>query len=122
MRNRTKKFINAYTFIVICMNVLIIGCFEDKGNYEYSELNEIHIDTLASPWRVDFQEEVILTPNVVTSKESEYEYYWLLIDKQSNIACDTISREKELKYTVNLAAGSQYTSALFLLIWYHTQY
>ena len=106
MRNRTKKFINAYTFIVICMNVLIIGCFEDKGNYEYSELNEIHIDTLASPWRVDFQEEVILTPNVVTSKESEYEYYWLLIDKQSNIACDTISREKELKYTVNLAAGS----------------
>ena len=60
MRNRTKKFINAYTFIVICMNVLIIGCFEDKGNYEYSELNEIHIDTLASPWRVDFQEEVIL--------------------------------------------------------------
>ena len=54
------------------MNVLIIGCFEDKGNYEYSELNEIHIDTLASPWRVDFQEEVILTPNVVTSKESEY--------------------------------------------------
>ena len=117
MRNRTKKFINAYTFIVICMNVLIIGCFEDKGNYEYSELNEIHIDTLASPWRVDFQEEVILTPNVVTSKESEYEYYWLHLSQPNLI--DALSyEESEFRQTeweflnkgsINIKSYSHYT-------------
>ena len=119
--NRLEKTIG-YVFAV---TLLLAGCLDDKGNYDYDfdSVEEIKIDTsgidatvLYGAWNVGDVKR--LAPKVTYSHPERLAYYWLMMDAHyapvtvgnSEVypPADTIGREAELEYTIALEPGNSY--------------
>ena len=69
-------------FNIILLLILFIGCYEDKGNYDYRELQEVVIELPVDRYSIQFGEALRITPVITTSiPEEDLRYYWeFLID------------------------------------------
>lgn len=77
------------------------SCMKEKGNYDYSDLNEITIDTLNMRTLSQF-DSLKLTPVISQSKfdteeNLDFLWYWYRTDVDERII-DTLSTERNLKY------------------------
>lgn len=98
-----KKLI-LYICILPC---LWLACTEDKGSYDYREVNELTIDTIRD-MRVEAYQVVNVPAKVHSSlKSGKLEYLWYLYTGDK-LEVDTISMESTLDWKVNLAVG-EYT-------------
>lgn len=111
-----------YSVLVLLLATLsITSCYVDQGNYDYTAVSEIKIDTIGMPNRlelnnVEIGKTLTLKPNVTYTKDiTKLEYYWIKYayyygPVQSGNAivypqADTIGHEHELNWDVNGAPG-----------------
>lgn len=89
---------------------LMVSCFEDKGNYDYSEFTEPEISNVEDSYsKISFQDTLFIHPEI--TPEAEYDYLWTIYESYSSLPDngmpqDTIGREKDLAYPVSLPNGT----------------
>lgn len=98
---------------VILFSCIIAACFDDKGNYDYSEKPQITIEGLEELYsKVAFQDILRIDPEVTSNNpEDQLSYLWTTFPPDYDsyegipLPADTIGREKVLEYPVNLKTG-----------------
>lgn len=83
--------------LFILVSVLLWGCYEDKGKYDYTELNNIEIKNIEYDYKMNEGDKVVLSPVFKFSgdslPDSVLEFTWK--EEQG----DVISTEKNLTFT-----------------------
>lgn len=118
------KAIIKYTFVgLLFLSMIITSCMEDKGNYDYTPVSPIKIDTIGNTLaRIDFNNAAIgnllkFKPVVTYTKDlTKLQYYWFIyayyyVSVQEGNAIvwpqpDTICRSHELDWIVDAKPGS----------------
>ena len=81
-----------------------MACMDDLGTYDYTTLNDIHIDTIKEQ-TVEIYKTLDLPTTISCSKEgTQLEYCWYRYTG-TKLEIDTLSRQKDLHYTVNYPVG-----------------
>lgn len=91
-----------YLFLLTCLPVFFVSCYEDKGNYDYQELNQTEVSGIEPAYRRDLLSQLTITP-VINSvdKDRTYDYMWMYY-REENKGLDTLSQEKDLNWTLAL--------------------
>jgi len=102
-------------FILTC---LFVSCYDDKGNYDYIDINEVKIsgiDQTKFYEEIAFVDTLKLYPEIKGSlygtDTDKYTYEWKIIppnaeNKEDEETSDyVVCREKDLIYPIDLAAG-----------------
>ena len=93
-----KKYI--YIAMLLCVGMLG-ACVEDKGSYDYIELNDLTIEPLEESYTVE-QFTNLQIPTTITARDGAfnpegYDYKWIIYSQNDpNFKSDTISTEKDL--------------------------
>ena len=111
-----NKFIKYY--IAPLVAVLFTACAEDKGNYEYHDINEVTILGInegETVTKVSFIDHLVIDPQITSSagrnNENDYEYTWKMLpagadfDKIENIEEAVISHERKIDQLVTWEPG-----------------
>ena len=100
--------------LVLAVCALVIACSQDKGNYDYVELNEPKVSGIQDMNVLTFAQ-LRIEPVLEGGEfpESEYSFQWKVLDNVELTDPVVISESRVLDYEVTLAPGS-YT--LFLVI------
>ncbi len=83
----------------------VTSCYDDKGNYNYTDLNSVEITGIEDEYTVEQFENLTITPELtmrVNSDESLFEFDWNLYDSEDR-EVDTISRERNLDVAIGVA-------------------
>lgn len=94
--------------IVLMITSLLFfsSCYSDKGNYDYTELSGIKVSRIEAQYRVALLSLLPIEPKMtLEDKNQTFEYLWYCFDKGYSTVIpvvDTLSREKDLKWIVNL--------------------
>ena len=97
------------TGVLIC---LAVACYDDKGSYDYEDVNEIGVDSLGRSHSVIFKKDTLeITPKLTFTQDSltldRYEYEWKAVPSTgSELTSEIISTERNLKYFVELEPGT----------------
>lgn len=98
-----KTVLIIFTLCIACIG---IACYEDEGNYDYTDKLEITVSGIQDAYNVTVGESILLKPQI-TPVNREYEYFWGIVATNSaNNSIDTISFEQNLDYKVSLRTGS----------------
>lgn len=111
-------------FVLTC---LFISCFDDKGNYDYMDINEVKISGIDQSKyyeQIAFLDTLKLYPEIegslYGSNEDKYQYEWKIIplhaDKDDEVdpSSYVVGKEKNLEYPIELAAGNYNCSFIVL--------
>ena len=91
-----------YFLFAIVLSGLWISCYDDKGNYDYSILNQAEVTGIDSIYRCDLLSHLVITPKLNSQDKSRtYDYMWLCY-KNTKDGIDTLSCEKDLDYELTL--------------------
>lgn len=86
----------------------IYGCYEDKGNYDYTDIFSIEVEGLEEDYlKYAFIDSLNIRPEIIPA-DTEYDYFWGyyptgLVEYPR---LDTICHTRELHYKVDLNPGS----------------
>lgn len=103
-----KKYI--YIAMLLCVGMLG-ACVEDKGSYDYIELNDLTIEPLEESYTVE-QFTNLQIPTTITARDGAfnpegYDYKWIIYSQNDpNFKSDTISTEKDLDAEVTSIPGN----------------
>ena len=107
------------TFAVL----LLVGCYEDKGNYDYHELDVVDIDTLDAGIQSEYSimrfDELTLDPKiyyngtlVTDDSNAPLDYLWTIYSATSGAGAstviDTLSTERRLSAVISRTGGTYY--------------
>lgn len=99
---RNSIFKQAVLFLVA--GVLLTACYDDKGNYDYIDLNEITFSGINENYRINIGEPLAIYPvlhGVNPDNEEDYEYLWLKLGVSKNDKIwDTVYRGKTIDNVV----------------------
>lgn len=102
-----------YIFILTSITFISLSCFDDKGNYDYTEFKDITIQGIQTNYAItSYQDTLHITPQVLPAEDS-YNYLWTINRNYTNanqgfgdgISKDTISQDPQLSYAVKLPNG-----------------
>lgn len=109
-----------YSMLATLM-LLAVGCYEDKGNYDYHELEVVAIDTtgvdMLSEYSIMRFDTLRLAPNVMfegkTATDSDpLEYMWTIYSANTGVGTstviDTLSHERILNEPITRTGGNYY--------------
>lgn len=102
-----------YTLLSLCV-ILLYSCYSDKGNYDYKEINEVHIGGLPTGMVTKFKDVDTLKASPIldeTLNGENYTYTWTAVLQNGKINDQfefEIGHEKELNYFVKLPLGKYY--------------
>lgn len=68
-----------YTLSIVLGMLCLFSCYEDKGNYDYTDINEIEIDGIEKKYTVSMGEPLTIRPEIhstIPGKEDNYTYEW----------------------------------------------
>ncbi|WEK35599.1 MAG: PKD-like family lipoprotein [Candidatus Pseudobacter hemicellulosilyticus] len=87
---------------------LLAGCYKDKGNYDYTELNEISISTSTDIVNVKQFDTLKIDPVVTLQDQSgqgklKYSWYYL---NQLNLTSYEISKDKNIRSVIGATPGT----------------
>ncbi len=101
-------------YLICCCAVLALSaCFEDEGNYKYTDVGEIEIDAFQELYTVLSYagDKLEITP-VINTKYTDLEYAWYIWDRSKlegamheGTEMELISTDRDLSYDINLPAG-----------------
>lgn len=108
-----KQNVNC-TFVVSVFICLLVACYDDKGSYNYKDVNEIEVDGLEESYSVIFKKDTLeIIPKLKFTQDSlsldRYEYEWCAKFYTTSAEDETrkiIGSERNLKYFVELEPGS----------------
>lgn len=111
------KVLNNVLWVLVWV-FMASACYEDKGNYDYRDLDEIIIDTAGAGIRTDYSvalQETLAIPlkvycngKLVNGSEKDFpelEFKWVAIQQETTtpiLSSDTLSTEIELNVAVSL--------------------
>ena len=111
---------NKNIWILIMGLFLFQACLDDEGNYSYSELQPIEIDSsgIADSYRVTQLDYLIIDPGVKQGgDDSNLAYEWKIFQgtgmpntETGKVVNDVVGQERKLNYKVTIPAG-EYTLA-----------
>lgn len=95
-----------YLFLLALLPVLCWSCYDDKGNYDYHELNRTEITGIKSFYRCDLLSRLSI-PTVIQSEDKNctYDYVWMVLQATGGKKIDTLSQEKDLDWIVSADPG-----------------
>lgn len=108
-----------YKLFVFVLSFLAVGCFEDKGNYDYTELSEVTAGGFPEGCHAVFGGMLHIDPKVSSSNpDDRFSYLWTLNPKPDDLSSvlvklDTIGTEPVLDYMVEVRRG-EYELGLWL--------
>lgn len=98
------KKINILLYIIL-FTLFATACYEDLGNYDYREINEIEVDSIKSRYNCDTDDSLCIYP-VLTgtqySDTSRFTYSW-------EIGGKTVSVRHNLEIVVDMQPGHKYS-------------
>lgn len=83
----------------------ISSCYEDKGNYEYHDINEIEVEGLQPTYAVDVDDSLIIEPNIVGTMYSDttrFTYQW-------EIGGAVVGQSHDLRIQIDMVPGFKYS-------------
>ena len=102
-------------FMAVCMS----ACYDDKGNYDYTDLAEVRIDTVGtgmlSSYSIQRYDELSLSPNVyyngrLATDSDPLDYVWTLYATSTSAitdyTVDTLATTRELNVPITRKAES----------------
>ena len=102
-----------YILGVVMALTFFQSCYEDEGNYDYTELSSIEIDGMESMYN---KRRLMDSLNISVTVNTEFDaddlkYTWFIFNSGDvnyidAVKVDTISREKDLKYLVAEEPGN----------------
>jgi len=101
-----------YFWTVLAAAAVLVGCTEEKGHYDYSELLEITLPELPEQYEVEQLERLEISPEwsfPAPRTITDFDYLWMLegIDGMGvEYIPDTLGREPQLSLTVDQALGN----------------
>lgn len=101
-----------YHLLVFVLSFLAVGCFEDKGNYNYTELSEVTAKKFPESCHAIFMNMLHIDPEVSSSNpDDRFSYLWTLNPKPDDLSSvlvdvDTIGTGSVLDYLVKVRRGS----------------
>ena len=100
-------------FLTSVFTCLAVACYDDKGSYDYRDVNEIGVDSLGKSHNVIFKKDTLkITPELKFTEDSlsldRYAYEWLVTSSTSSeeTTREVIGTERNLKYFVELKPGT----------------
>ena len=84
------------------MLLSIVSCYDDEGNYDYHEINEV---TYGDTLKIDVGDFVEMSQGDLTDTD-RFEYLWVIFSPSDSHVKDTISTDRVLSYPVTLAPGT----------------
>ena len=95
-----------HVIFTLCIACLEIACYEDKGNYDYTDKLEITVSGIQEAYNRIVGDTISLKPQI-TPANREYDCFWGIIAFNSGSNnVDTISFEQDLDYKISLRTGS----------------
>lgn len=107
-----------YLWVLTCL-LSLSSCFDDKGNYDYHEINQVEIAGLEeSAWysKIAFVDTLRISPEVTSNWYQDnldnYRFEWKFISTLANEVTDgdtidyVVSREKDLVLPITQEAGT----------------
>jgi hypothetical protein len=98
-------------YIFLLLTVFLSACYDDKGNYDYHDINELTISGIEKSYScmtdmdvLHIEPNIKMTEAVGESDDLRFEYYWIAMRGSTPI--DTIGRERILDYFVALPPDS----------------
>ncbi len=97
-----------FLYLLSLCSLIFASCYEDKGNYTYTELNHTEVTGIDSLYTCNIRERISITPQVNSAdKNRNYEYMWMCYDKKDfKRPIDTLSVQKDLDWQVTLPLSS----------------
>ncbi|MFV0484489.1 MAG: PKD-like family lipoprotein [Bacteroidales bacterium] len=93
-----------FTYIILAA-LLLASCYEDIGNYDYNELEEISIEGLNSSYSGVAMVDTLSIKPIVSSNlpNAEFEYFWYMYrtSQEGELEEDTIAYTKDLNYFIS---------------------
>lgn len=83
---------------------LLPACYEDLGNYDYREINELEVDSIRPLYNVDIDDSLCIYPilkGTIYSDTNRFTYQW-------EIGTQTVGSSHNLELLVNLTAGYKF--------------
>ena len=85
------------------------GCYDDEGNYDYTEVFEIRIDSMKASYTLYTLVDTLRISPEVSPADAEYDFHWGVY--QTNVqgyapTLDTIATTRDLVYPMTLDPGS----------------
>lgn len=100
---------------LLALTLSLAGCYKDKGDYTYHQINDISISTVADTFRVNKFDTLHITPVITQVKgtdESHLKYEWSVylnavdLNEPSHFAIAVLSTDRNLDLQVGLNAES----------------
>lgn len=99
-------------FILLILALGNFACFDDKGNYDYSEFADLTIQNVETQYeKILFKDTLEIEPKV-TPAEKDYDYLWTINQRYggesstvTNVKIDTISTSPILSFPITRPAG-----------------
>ena len=107
MENKLKYILD------ILFILLVVGCFDDEGNYSYIKISDIELSGIEKDYRKYSMQDSLIIPVTVKTEydKSDLRYVWFIYKGSDMESVDTISRERDLVYPVVEDEG-EYTVVL----------
>ena len=96
MENKLKYILD------ILFILLVVGCFDDEGNYSYIKISDIELSGIEKDYRKYSMQDSLIIPVTVKTEydKSDLRYVWFIYKGSDMESVDTISRERDLVYPV----------------------
>ncbi|MBB4035654.1 hypothetical protein GGR21_001549 [Dysgonomonas hofstadii] len=113
--NQKYNFIK-YILCVVFSISFCISCYDDKGNYDYNDINEIEIEGIEEEYSLRMEELLTIKPILKSSiqgNEANYKYQWIFLSIQIDKKLYynyTFSNDKYLEDVWLQLPGGSYTA------------
>lgn len=92
-------------FFLLCVVCGMTACYEDKGNYDYRDKLGIEVSGIENNYQRLVLDTIRFRPQI-TPSDREYECFWVILPGDGTPdQFDTISRQRDWDYVVNLNSG-----------------
>ena len=121
MKTKTFANIRVRAAVAALASVLVTACYEDKGNYDYHDLDKVSIDTVGTDVQPEYAvmrfDTLELSPDVYFNGQKvtddtdvPLDYQWTIFSAVSgtgaNAVIDTIGHQRRLKTVVSRTGGN----------------
>ncbi|MBK3516991.1 PKD-like family lipoprotein [Carboxylicivirga marina] len=99
---------NYFALWIISLTIILHSCYDDLGNYDYMELNDISLSGIDSLYVVKQFDTLSITPFIsqkIEADESKLEYFWHMYPENRINYSDTLSFDRDMEKIIGSPPG-----------------